>query len=49
METLQHLAAKGKFQGVYDEAALKRSKVIRYQSSKCSASWAEYQDFVRAL
>jgi uncharacterized protein (TIGR00296 family) len=49
VEALQHLAAKGKFNGVYDEAALQRSKVIRYQSSKIAATWAEYQEFVQGL
>jgi uncharacterized protein (TIGR00296 family) len=49
VEALQHLAVKGKFTGVYDDAAIQRSKVIRYQSSKISASWAEYQEFVQGL
>jgi uncharacterized protein (TIGR00296 family) len=49
VEALEHLAAKAKFTGVYDDAAVKRSKVIRYQSSKTAATWAEYQDFVQRL
>jgi uncharacterized protein (TIGR00296 family) len=49
VEALQHLAVKGRFSGVYDEAAQARSKVVRYKSSKESAAWDEYQAFVRGL
>jgi uncharacterized protein (TIGR00296 family) len=48
-ETLKHLAAKGGFPGQYDEAAMARSTVKRYQSSKIAATWDEYQAFVQSL
>lgn len=46
--TLQHLARKGGFYGKFDEAAKRRAKVTRYQSSKLSATWEEYQQFLKA-
>jgi uncharacterized protein (TIGR00296 family) len=46
-EALRHLAAKGGFPGEYGADALARSKVIRYQSSKISATWDEYQAFIK--
>lgn len=45
-ETLAHLARKGGFRRTFDDAALKRSKVERYQSSKAKATWQEYQDYL---
>ena len=48
-ETLQHLARKGGFAGKFDAAAAARAKVVRYQSSKISATWEEYQNFIKGL
>ena len=48
-ETLQYLARKGGFAGKFDAAAAARAKVVRYQSSKISATWEEYQNFVKGL
>jgi uncharacterized protein (TIGR00296 family) len=45
-ETLIHLARKGGFFGQYDADAIARSTVSRYQSSKISAPWEEYQQFL---
>lgn len=47
METLIHLARKGGFSGKYDKAALERSTVERYQSAKCTATYEEYQEYIR--
>jgi uncharacterized protein (TIGR00296 family) len=48
-EALTHLAAKARFAGAYDEAAMARSRVVRYKSSKQAATWEEYQAFLRRL
>lgn len=48
-ETLEHLARKGGFGGKFDAAAAARAKVVRYQSSKISATWEEYQNFLKGL
>ena len=45
-ETLKHLARKGGFHGNYDEAAIGRTKLERYQSAKCVATWEEYQQWL---
>jgi uncharacterized protein (TIGR00296 family) len=47
-QTLVELAKKGGFRGKYDKAAVERSKVERYQSAKCVATWAEYQEFLQS-
>lgn len=46
METLSHLARKGGFRKQYDQDALARSQVERYQSSVAVATWKEYQEFL---
>jgi uncharacterized protein (TIGR00296 family) len=46
-EALRHLAQKGGFRHDYGPAEISRSKVIRYQSSKISATWDEYQAFIK--
>jgi uncharacterized protein (TIGR00296 family) len=45
--TLVALAKKGGFRGTYNEAAVERSRVERYQSAKCVATWEEYQQFIQ--
>lgn len=47
-EALEHLARKGGFTKEYGAAEIQRSKVIRYQSSKISATYAEYQEFLQS-
>ena len=47
MEALAHLARKGGYSKKFDEEALKRSIVEKYQASRESATWDEYQDFVK--
>jgi uncharacterized protein (TIGR00296 family) len=47
-ETLAHLAKKGGFGGKYDRAAIERSRVERYQSAKCVATWAQYKEYAHA-
>jgi uncharacterized protein (TIGR00296 family) len=47
-EALKHLARKGGFTKAYGAAEIQRSQVIRYQSSKISASWSEYQQFIQS-
>lgn len=49
MEALAHLARKGGYGKKYDEGAIKRSIVERYQASRESATWDEYQEFVKNL
>ena len=49
MEALQHLARKGGYTKRYDEDALSKSKVERYQAFRESASWDEYQNFLKSL
>jgi AMMECR1 domain-containing protein len=46
-ETLAELAKKGGFRGTYEQAAVERSRVQRYQSAKCVATWDEYQQFIQ--
>jgi uncharacterized protein (TIGR00296 family) len=48
-QTLVELAKKGGFRKTYDQAAIERSKVERYQSAKCVATWEEYQAFLQSL
>jgi uncharacterized protein (TIGR00296 family) len=47
-ETLIELAQKAGFTKKYDQAAIDRSRVERYQSAKCVATWAEYQDYIQS-
>jgi uncharacterized protein (TIGR00296 family) len=47
-ETLASLAKKGGFRGTFDRAAIARSRIERYQSAKCKATWDEYQQFVNS-
>lgn len=49
MEALAHLAKKGGYTKKFDEEALKRSKVERYQASRESATWDEYQAYASSL
>ena len=49
MEALAHLARKGGYGKKFDEEALKRCKVERYQASRESATWDEYQSYVKTL
>jgi uncharacterized protein (TIGR00296 family) len=46
-QTLVELAKKGGFRGRYDQAARDRSRLERYQSAKCVATWGEYQAFLK--
>jgi uncharacterized protein (TIGR00296 family) len=46
-QTLLELAKKGGFRGKYDQEARDRSRLERYQSAKCVATWAEYQQFLQ--
>ncbi|KAK8885114.1 hypothetical protein M9Y10_044243 [Tritrichomonas musculus] len=47
-ETLKELAMKAGFWSNYDKAAMDRSRVERYQSSKCKATYDEYKAFVNS-
>ncbi|KAH0795366.1 DUF51 family protein [Histomonas meleagridis] len=47
-ETLSHLARKAGFYGNFDQSVMKKAKIERYQSSKCSVSWSEYENFVQS-
>ncbi|KAH0786424.1 AMME syndrome candidate 1 protein-like [Histomonas meleagridis] len=48
-ETLKELALKAGYYGKFDQQAMKKAKIERYQSSKCSAKWSEYEEFVKSL
>lgn len=48
-ETLKELAAKAGYWGRYDKSAMERSRVERYQSSKCKATYDEYKAFINSL
>jgi uncharacterized protein (TIGR00296 family) len=45
-QTLANLAAESHFPGKYDEAALSRSSVQRYQTSRCLALWEPYERYI---
>jgi uncharacterized protein (TIGR00296 family) len=45
-KTLSELVKKAGFKGWFCSAAIKRSRVERYQSAKCTATWAEYQQYL---
>jgi AMMECR1 domain-containing protein len=46
-QTLKHLAEKAGYRGEYGQEQMKQSKLVRYQTSKATATWEEYQEFTR--
>lgn len=48
-QTLKQLAMKAGFYGKFDEKAMERSRVERYQSSKCKVTYDEYEAYVKNL
>lgn len=48
-QTLKQLAMKAGYWGKYDKKAMERSRVERYQSSKCKATYDEYKAYVSSL
>ena len=48
-ETLIQLARKAGYYGKFDQKAMLKAKIERYQSSKCSVKWSEYENFVQSL
>ena len=48
-ETLQHLARKAGYGKTYDSKAMQRTRIERYQSSKCKATYEEYQAYLASL
>jgi uncharacterized protein (TIGR00296 family) len=46
--TLSYLAKKSGFKGAFDDAAIARSRLERYQSSACTATWEEYQQYINS-
>lgn len=46
-QTLKQLAMKAGYYGKFDQSAMDRATLKRYQSSKCHATYDEYKEYVK--